>query len=260
MIKGEKQKVRNKRASDRSSNDTLPAHNARTNQTSAHRSFQPIRQGVSQRVLHIAEQMIQEYQSDLDYLKDSNYQRMKLDEFFALVESDPEHRYELIDGYPSMMTGGSPDHSIICNNIGRILGSALRKSPCIVYNSDVYVQFSHEDSCVCPDGSVSCDQRDRHATKTIQYPCVVIEVLSPATKVRDRGLKAELYQNISTVQEILLIDTQIMRIQLYRREIDCWTLRNFMHDHAIELKSLHVQFPVVEVYEKTTFDNAFTEA
>ena len=108
--------------------------------------------------------------------------RMKLDEFLALVESDAEHKYELIDGYPSMMTGRSPDQAIICNNIGRILGTALRKSPCIVYNSDVYVQLAHEDSCVCPDSSVSCDPRDRHAAKTIQYPCVVVEVLSPAQK------------------------------------------------------------------------------
>ena len=49
---------------------------------------------------------------------------MNIDEFFAFVDSDPEHQYELIDGYPSMMTGGSPDHSIICNNIGRMLGNA----------------------------------------------------------------------------------------------------------------------------------------
>lgn len=184
---------------------------------------------------------------------------MNLDEFFAFVESNPEHRYELIDGYPSLMTGGSPDHSIICNNIGRILGAALRKGPCIVYNSDVYVQFSHEDSCVCPDVSVSCDPRDRHATKAIQHPCVVVEVLSPATKVRDRGLKAELYQNIPTVQEILLVDTQIMRVQLYRRETDCWTMRNFTHEHVMDLKSFGIQIPITEIYEKTTFDSSFAQ-
>lgn len=46
-------------------------------------------------------------------------ERITLEEFFALLESDPEHRYELIDGYPYMMTGGSPDHSIIgANEIG----------------------------------------------------------------------------------------------------------------------------------------------
>lgn len=67
----------------------------------------------------------------------------------------------------------------------------------------------------------------------------------------------ELYQNISSVQEILLVDTQIMRIQLYRRETDCWTLRNFMHDDVIELNSVNTHISVVEAYEKTTFDDAF---
>lgn len=186
--------------------------------------------------------------------------KMSLEEFFAFVESNPDHRYECIDGYPSMMTGGSPDHSIIGNNLGRILGSSLRKRPCIVYNSDVYVQITQDNSCICPDVSVSCDRRDRHATKAIHYPSVVVEVLSPDTRIRDRGLKVELYQNIPTAQEILLVDSQVMRVQLYRRETDYWTMRNFTNDHMIDLTSLNVQFSVVEVYEKTTFDKNFLEA
>jgi Uma2 family endonuclease len=189
---------------------------------------------------------------------DEHQKKISLEEFFALVESDSEHRYELIDGYPYMMTGGSPDHSIICNNLGRILGNLLQKRPRIVYNSDVYVQLANED-CICPDVSVSCDRRDRHATRAIQHPCLVAEVLSPRTKVRDRGLKAELYQDIPTVQEILLIDTQVMRIQLYQREGDHWIKRNFTHDDTVVLSCLGTPISVVEVYEKTTFDDSFAE-
>lgn len=186
-------------------------------------------------------------------------ERISSEEFFALVESDPENRYELVDGYPYMMTGGTPDHSIISMNLGSILREALRKRPCIAYNSDVYIELEGEDHCLCPDASVSCDRRDRHATKAIRYPCLIVEVLSPGTKAHDKGIKADLYQNISTVQEILFVDTQVMRIQLYRREIDCWTMRNFTHDDVIELTSLDIQFSVTEAYEKTTFDGSFSE-
>ena len=185
--------------------------------------------------------------------------RISLEAFFALVESDPEHRYEYIDGYPYMMTGGTPDHSIIGANLMRILGERLRKRPCIVYNSVVYIELADATSCLCPDASVSCAQRDRHATKVIHNPCVVAEVLSPTTKARDRGIKSELYQNIPTVQEILFIDTQFMRVQLYRRETDYWTMRNFTQEATIELTSLGIQFPVAEMYEKTTFDSTFAE-
>jgi Uma2 family endonuclease len=186
-------------------------------------------------------------------------ERISLEEFFALLESDPEHRYELIDGYPSMMTEGSPDHAIIGLNIASILRELLRKRPCIAYNSEVYIALDGEENCLCPDASVSCDRRDHHATKVIRYPCVVAEVLSPGTKVRDRGLKADLYQNMPSVQEILFIDTQVMRVQLYRRETDYWTMRNFTQHDTIELTSLGIHFSVAEVYEKTTFDDSFTE-
>ena len=186
-------------------------------------------------------------------------ERISLEEFFALVESDPEHRYEFIDGYPSMMTGGSPDHSIIGLNIASILRELLRKRPCIAYNLDVYIQLDGEENCLCPDASVSCDRRDHHATKVIRYPCVVVEVISPGTKVLDRVLKADLYQNMPSVQENLFIDTQVMRVQLYRRETDYWTMRNFTKHDTIDLTSLGVHFSVAEVYEKTTFDVSFTE-
>lgn len=185
-------------------------------------------------------------------------EKISLEEFFALLESDPEHRYELIDGYPCLMTGGSPDHSIIGANITRILGEQLRKRPCIAYNSDVYIELEGEENCLCPDASVSCDRRDRYATKTIRYPCMIAEVLSPGTKARDQGVKADLYQGISSVQEILFIDTKIMRVKLYRREADYWIMHNFTHDDdIIELTSLNIRFPVAEVYEKTTFDDSF---
>lgn len=190
---------------------------------------------------------------------DAHEGKMSLEAFFALVESDPEHRYEYIDGYAYMMTGGTPDHSIIGANLNRLLGERLRKRPCIVYNSDVFIELADATNCLCPDASVSCDKRDRHAVKVIHHPCVVAEVLSPGTKARDRGIKSEFYQNIPTVQEILFIDTQVMRIQVFRRETDYWTMRNFTHENKIELTSLGIEFPVAEVYEKTTFDDTFTD-
>lgn len=191
---------------------------------------------------------------------DDHQKKMSLEEFFALLQRDPEHRYELIDGYPSLMTGGSPDHSIIGANVTGIFREQLRKRPCIAYNSDVYIQLDGEENCLCPDASVSCDRRDRHATKVICYPCIVAEVLSPGTQAHDRGIKADLYQGMPSVQEILFVDTKVKRVQLYRREADYWIMRNFTHDDdMIELPYLGIHFSVAEVYEKTTFDGSFAE-
>ncbi len=158
------------------------------------------------------------------------------------------------------MTGGSPDHSIIGANLIGIFREQLRKRPYIVYNSDVYIELDGEENCLCPDASVSCDRRDRHATKVIHYPCIIAEVISPGTKARDRGIKADLYQAMPSVQSMLFIDTKVMRVQLYRLEADYWIMRNFTHDDdTIALTSQGIQFTVAEVYEKTTFDDSFTE-
>src|SRR5258706_15703373 len=95
-------------------------------------------------------------------------ERISLEEFFALVESDPENRYELIDGYPSLMTGGSPDNSIIGLNPPPIPTPLLPNPPRTPYNSDVYIKLDGEEICLCPDASVSCDRRDHYATKLIR--------------------------------------------------------------------------------------------
>jgi hypothetical protein len=91
----------------------------------------------------------------------------------------------------------------------RIPGEQLRHRPCVIYNSDVYIELADQ------------------AIKAIRYPCLIAEVLSPGIKARDRGIKADLYQNIPKGQEILLIETQVMRVQRYRRETNYWTRHTF---------------------------------
>lgn len=182
---------------------------------------------------------------------------IRLEEFLVLAENDPENRYELIDGHLSPMEKGSPDHSIIGANIGCIFREQTRKGPCIAYNSTARIALKDEKNCLCPSASVSCDPRDYHALKVVRYPCVVAEVLSPGTKALDRGIKADKYQSIPSIQEILFIDTQIMRVQLWQRQPDCWTMRNFVQGDTIQLRCADIHFTVEEVYEKTIFDEAF---
>src|SRR5229473_2898527 len=96
-------------------------------------------------------------------------EKVSLEEYFAILEKDPEHRYEYLDGDIYMMTGGSPNHSIIGGNMVRILGNLLEGRRCIVYNSDLYVELS-ENYRLCPDVTVSCDSRDRGAADAIRHP------------------------------------------------------------------------------------------
>jgi Uma2 family endonuclease len=191
-------------------------------------------------------------------LEHKRNKKMSVEEFFELRESDPDVRYEYIDGYVYMMTGGSIRHAVIGSNLCRILGNLLEDKPCLVLNSDACVQLS-ETSYVCPDVTVSCDPRDQDyededLQKKLRYPLLIVEVLSPGTQSHDRGIKFGLYKNCPTIQEYLVVETTSPQVQLYRREAnDRWTIYILNLDANVELTSVDVRFPVAKIYQKTSF-------
>jgi Uma2 family endonuclease len=54
-----------------------------------------------------------------------NHPKMSLEEFFQLIEKNPEIRYEYLGGYISMMTGGTARHALIGSNLNHILRTHL---------------------------------------------------------------------------------------------------------------------------------------
>ena len=181
------------------------------------------------------------------------YERMSLEEYLTLVERNREHAYEYLDGRVYMMTGDSPDHSIIGSNLNGLLQAFLRGRHCIVYTSDVCVQLS-ERYRLCPDVTVSCDPRDRGAQDVIRYPSLMAEILSPTTEARDRGQKSLQYRACPSIQEYLLISSEFPLVEVFRREKQgFWSLYTLGRDNTIELTSLDLRFIVAELYQNTSF-------
>src|SRR5258708_3277935 len=180
------------------------------------------------------------------------HEKVSLEEYFAILEKDPYHGYEYLNGHVYMMTGGSPDHSIIGSNVNNVLKNLLKGRRCIVYNSDIYFQVS-EKYRVCPDAAVSCDSRRRRAQDSIRYPSFIIEVLSPSTEARDRGEKSLEYRANSNIQEYLLINSTLPIVELFRREKHgFWTLYTLGIGDSLELTSIAVHFSVAEIYQDTS--------
>ncbi len=178
---------------------------------------------------------------------------MSVEEYFELEENNPDTRYEYLDGYVYMMSGGSANHATISGNIHGILRSLLRGGPCRVYNSDMKVRVS-EKRYLHPDVVVSCDSRDRGTTDLIRSPRVVVEVLSPSTEARDRGRKLQCYLACPSIEEYLLVDFRSMRIEIYRKEQKKWIYDAFGADDEVELASLGVHFMVTGAYEDVIFE------
>src|SRR5260370_6961721 len=99
---------------------------------------------------------------------------MSVEEYFELEENHPDTRYEYLDGYVYMMSGGSANHAAISGNIFAILKSLLRGSSCRVYNSDMKVRVS-ENRYFHPDVTVSCDPLHRVTTALFRSPLLLIQ-------------------------------------------------------------------------------------
>ena len=174
---------------------------------------------------------------------------MSVEDYLTLDRTSVEARYEYIDGYVSMLAGATADHSSISINLTSLLHSLLRSSHCRVYNSDLKVRLSQK-RYVYPDASVSCDQRDRGSSDTVQFPRLIVEVLSSSTEAYDRGRKFAYYRACPTIQEYVLIDTQRQAVEVYRRQSDTlWALHPFGPGDQVELASLSLSFPITALYE-----------
>src|SRR5437763_33372 len=111
---------------------------------------------------------------------------MSVEEYLQLDRSSTEARFEYIDGYVTMLAGGTLDHATIGANIITILRRSLRGSPCRVFTSDARVRLSLT-RFVYPDATVSCDEQDRGQSDNVQSPRLVVEVVSRSTEGYDRG-------------------------------------------------------------------------
>jgi Uma2 family endonuclease len=82
----------------------------------------------------------------------------------------------------------------------------------------------------------------------------VLKSTLPSTEAQDRGRKTLEYRSSQTIQEYLLISSEVPIIELFRREKNgFWTLYTLRLNDSVDLTSLNVRFPVAKVYENTSF-------
>jgi Uma2 family endonuclease len=171
-------------------------------------------------------------------------------------EAQQKLRYEYFDGEVVAMTGGSLPHADIALNIASILRGELR-GRCKVRNADARVGITEAGPFTYPDASVSCDERDRTAIQFIQFPCLIVEVLSPSTEAYDRGSKFALYRRLESLQEYVLIGSETKTVEVFRRETNgAWSFIPYLEGDEIELTSLGVTISVEAIYEDVILPQA----
>ncbi len=170
-------------------------------------------------------------------------------------EEKQELRYEYLNGEVYAMTGGTVNHGRIAANLIAMLIPHLRRGRCRVQTSDVKVQIAESNDYIYPDVSVTCDDRDKTATKFIAHPCLIVEVLSPGTAAYDRRDKFNLYRRSESLQDYVLVDTQKIEIDIYsKNDRGRWEIMSYVAGDSIELTSINLTFPIEQVFEDIIFD------
>jgi Uma2 family endonuclease len=174
-------------------------------------------------------------------------------EYFAWEEQQL-CRHEYINGEVYAMSGGTQNHSRIALKCAALLENHLPEGRCRVFNSDCRVNIVGTNDYTYPDASVSCDDRDKITTQYITYPCLIIEVLSESTEAYDRGNKFFRYRQNPQLQDYLLVSSQDIAIDLYRKNSSGrWEILNFRSGDSVELQSVNLTFPIEQVYRGIDF-------
>lgn len=179
--------------------------------------------------------------------------KMTVEEYLEW-ESQQEVRHEYVNGELFAMTGGTIPHNDIALNLYTALRPHLRLQGCRINVSDVKVEVSPTSPYYYPDIIVSCDPRDLNARRFIQYPKLIVEVLSPGTEAKDRGEKFTYYQTIPSLQEYVLVDSEKVAVECYRRgEGRMWLYYPYQAGDVISLSSIEFECPIELLYEGVSF-------
>jgi Uma2 family endonuclease len=165
-------------------------------------------------------------------------------------EAQQEIKYEYVNGEANAMTGGSIPHNAIAINLIAALRNHVRGGTCRVLGADAKVGITEQGPFFYPDVLVTCDERDRRAIKFVQFPCLVVEVLSQTTEAYDRGAKFSHYRRLERLCEYVLINSEQIGVEIFRlNERGKWEPTPYTAGDTIQLSSIDFECPIDLLYE-----------
>ena len=173
-------------------------------------------------------------------------------EYLAL-ERSTDTRHEYLAGEVWAMAGGTLRHSAIKANLLIEVASALRGTPCRVYDSDAKVRVEGTDLSTYPDLAVVCGPVERSSTDrhALTNPTALFEVLSPSTERWDRGGKFRHVRTLGALRQYVLVNTDLPRVEVFTRGEDgAWSFREYgpgeafpLHDGRVAVDALWADLP-----------------
>lgn len=176
---------------------------------------------------------------------------MSAEEYLAW-EPTQEERYEYWDGEVVAIGGQTRNHNRITINFFKLLDDSLNL-PYEIYIIDVKVKVQPGKKYFYPDIVVTCDERDNDP-QLVQFPSLIIEVLSPSTEAADRGIKFAKYRQFSTMQEYVLVQVEQPGVEMFRRDRQGqWVLSEYGLGDSLQLESVNLEIAIADLYRQVQF-------
>jgi len=164
-------------------------------------------------------------------------------------------RYEYWQGEVFAMAGGTVNDNRIGLKIATILLENFEKKDCKAFANDVKLQLEKENYYVYPDVLLTCDEKDTDAY-SVQYPSLIVEVLSKLTETYDRSVKLAQYRKIPSLKYYLLVSQSATSVEVYGRknEQDLFTYQAYESmDDLIALPAINFSMLMQDIYAYITF-------
>lgn len=180
-------------------------------------------------------------------------------EEFLVWHLKQDARYELVDGAPvRMQAGARRGHFQITANVLNAFANALEDSPCEAFANDAALE-TFPNQIRYPDVVIDCGEGQDSDLKTAS-PKVVVEVLSPSTRIIDINAKAREYREVASLTTVILIDADYVDIEVQERTPDGWVHRRIADIAAdLTLADPALSVPLATIYRRVSVTPEPTE-
>ncbi|MDQ0964941.1 Uma2 family endonuclease [Flavobacterium sp. W4I14] len=182
--------------------------------------------------------------------------RYTIEEYLEM-EKTSTVKHEYFQGEVFAMSGASDNHNEIFSNVFIEIGNKLKGKPCRPYGSDKRMNIPENTLFTYPDISIYCNgliHSDVDEDTSI-LPTVIIEILSPSTKNYDKGKKFNLYKDIPSLKEYIMIDSESVSIEAYYvNDKQNWALNQHKGiSDRLTLVSMGFDIALSDIYEHVRF-------
>jgi Uma2 family endonuclease len=173
-------------------------------------------------------------------------------EAYLAIDRAAEWKSEFHDGEMFPIEAISLSHSRILDNLVFALRPRLRANGCEGLPGPLRVRAS-VSKYVYPDYQIVCGKAELtdEQADTLGNPKIVIEILSPSTADYDHGGKFELYRQLQSVEEYVLISQSEPKVEVFTKQSErMWSLTIIDGpEQPVRLQSVGIEFPLAELYD-----------